>query len=101
MRERSHFDVNYFRQINLFVFAHFMVAGVSVLRGAPPSPVARPTEGTLQGKKKLATHSRVYTLSDWWFLPPGGYAPSSPRAPPFIGSPYGGAYTCEWVAPRR
>ncbi len=88
MRERSHLNVNKFGQIYLFVFAHFIIAGASAQRRAPPSPVARLTEGTLQGKKKLATHSRVYTLSDWWFLPPGGYAPSSPRATPFIGSPY-------------
>ena len=76
------------------------MAGASAQRRAPPSPVARPTEGTLQGKKKLATHSRVYTLSDWWFLPPGGNAISSPARSPLIVSPYGGAYAYERVAPR-
>jgi len=82
MKERSHLNVKKFGQIYLFVFAHFIIAGASAQRRASPSPVARLTEGTLQGKKKLATHFRVDTLSDWGFLPPGGYAPSSPARPP-------------------
>ncbi len=52
MRERSHL-INKFGQIYLFVFAHLIIAGASAQRRAPPSPVARLTEGTLQGKKKL------------------------------------------------
>ena len=92
MKERSHLNVKKFGQIYLFVFAHFIIAGVSAQRRASPSPVARLTEGTLQGKKKSATHSRAYTLSDWWFLPPGGNALSFPARPPLLGPLYDGAY---------